>query len=456
MHLFLSDRNSLKFQDSDLSDAAVGGAEKTGLRPASCGHGLRFSTIFHPLGRLGSSILVDFWAKATEEKLEAARYRRYRNSSDSHVCLCNWGKRNGEKYRKSITVHLSQCHLKLLFLADKTPFWHGNRQISTTSWSEPLGNRWGLHGIFTFPSYHLCGMPDWEAIWNIRACKYLFMISIILGFECRNVKKLLNGKFHGCRFWILESLTHLLSQVILQVPFDHKFAYTSSLKNQSLSKAWAAWLGNQPIWCGNDMNRMSSSGTHLVIFSHETLLLWFFVCQAGETWVKRALWFFSDVPVDELHHEPVILRRPSYLFCIVLSHRRICSVRRSRLFESVACSSYAVLHSLTSYTKVFVSHQTADVAHHCAACLGSKQYLISVSKDILRQKQARYWLWNFGCIDCIDGLSVYSLLHCLLALLGLLGFDVNALSCFGSIWQTLYLIDSDRCKSCFFWMFAQI
>ena len=142
------------------------------------------------------------------------------------------------------------------------------------------------------------------------------------------------------------------------------------------------------------------------------------------------------MPVDELHHEPVILRRLmvlSYLFCIVLSHRRICSVRRSRLFESVACSSYAVLHSLTSYTKVFVSHQTADVAHHCAACLGSKQYLISVSKDILRQKQARYWLWNFGCIDCVDGLSVNSLLHCLLALLGLLGFDVNALSCFGSI-----------------------
>ena len=50
---FFSDRNSLKFQDSDLSDAAVGGAEKTGLRPASCGLGLRFSTFFHPLGRLG-------------------------------------------------------------------------------------------------------------------------------------------------------------------------------------------------------------------------------------------------------------------------------------------------------------------------------------------------------------------------------------------------------------------
>ncbi len=85
---------------------------------------------------------------------------------------------------------------------------------------------------FTFPIYHMCGMHDWE----YQRLQYVVHKSLLVfEWSCQEV---VEWQVSWLQILNPESLTHLLSRVILQVPFDHKFAYTSSLKNQS-----AAWLG---------------------------------------------------------------------------------------------------------------------------------------------------------------------------------------------------------------------
>ncbi len=137
------------------------------------------------------------------------------------------------------------------------------------------------------------------------------------------------------------------------------------------------------------------------------------------------------------------------LWSCVLWSWAICFVLFCHTGESVPCEQIVQICSLVKLCRVAFAdklYQSVCVTPNCRSCASLRcmfgfkaisdqrvqRHPEAKASQILALEFWMYW-WTVRVFPT----------HCMLVL-SELGFDVNAPSCFGSIWQTLYLIDSDR------------